>query len=121
VAPWLAARKSGDVATVLGLFSEDVVFLQPGRPPMLRDAFAAQSRAQAGPGGPAIDGHSDIQEVQVHGDWAFLWSKLSVTVTPDGQPPVVHAGHTLTVLNRINGKWVIARDANLLVPVPKAS
>jgi len=121
VATWLVASKAGDVDTVLGLISDGVVFLQPGRPPMYRDAFAAQSRAQAGPGGPVIDGHSEIQEVQVHGDWAFLWSKLSVTVTPPGQAPVAHAGHTLTILRKTDGKWVIARDANLLVPVPKAS
>lgn len=118
VATWLAASKAGDVATVLGLVSDDVVFLQPGRAPMRRDEFAAVSRAQAGPGGPAIDGRSDIQEVRVFGDWAFLWSKLSVTVTPVGQAPIERAGHTLTVLHKQAGQWVIARDANLLAPVP---
>jgi len=28
------------------------------------------------------------------------------------------AGHTLSVLKKQNGKWVLARDANLLAPVP---
>jgi len=29
------------------------------------------------------------------------------------------AGHTLTILHKEKGKWVIARDANLLAPVPR--
>lgn len=29
-----------------------------------------------------------------------------------------NAGHTLTVLRRVNGRWLVARDANLLTVVP---
>jgi uncharacterized protein (TIGR02246 family) len=68
VATWMAASKAGDVDTVLGLVSDDVVFLTPGRPPMRRDEFIAQSKAQAGPDGPRIEGRADIQEIQVMGD-----------------------------------------------------
>ena len=32
-----------------------------------------------------------------------------------GQPPT---GHTLSVLKKEKGKWVLVRDANLLAPVP---
>jgi len=93
-----------------------VVFLTPGRAPMRKDAFAAQSRAQATDGAPAIDGTSEIQEIQVAGDWAFMWTTLSVTVTPAGGPSMRRAGHTLTVLRREQGRWRLARDANLLAP-----
>lgn len=121
VATWLAATKAGDVETVLGLMTDDVVFLLPGRPPMRKDEFAAASRAQAGKSAPKIDGLSEIQEIQVAGDWAFLWTKLSVTVTPpDGGPKVERAGHTLTVMRRVDGRWLLARDANLLAPVRPA-
>jgi len=27
------------------------------------------------------------------------------------------AGHTLTVLRRVDGNWLLARDANMLAPV----
>jgi uncharacterized protein (TIGR02246 family) len=122
VATWMAAAKAGDVDTVLGLMSEDVVFLIPGRPPMRKDEFAAAARAQAGQDGPNIDGTSDIQEITVAGDWAFMWTKLEVVVTPrDGSPPIGRAGHTLTILKKENGKWRLARDANLLAPVHKSS
>ncbi|MBX3621605.1 MAG: SgcJ/EcaC family oxidoreductase [Rhizobacter sp.] len=117
---WMAASRAGDVDTVLSLIADDVVFLVPGREPMRRAEFAAISAAQAGPGGPKIDGACEIQEVQVLGDWAFLWTKLSVTVTPPGATPVRRAGHTLTVLRRQAGGWVIARDANLLAPAAAA-
>ena len=113
---WMAATRAGDVETVLGLTTDDVVFLTPGRPPMRKDAFAAQSRGQAAGGAPAIDGTSEIQEIQVAGDWAFMWTKLSVTVTPAGGSPMRRTGHTLTVLRRDHGRWRLARDANLLAP-----
>jgi len=114
VSTWMAATRSGDVDAVLELVADDAVFLVAGRPPMHKPEFAAQSRAQTG---IAIDGASDIQEIQVHGDWAFMWSRLTVTARPPGAVPVERAGHTLTILQKVQGRWVIARDANLLVPV----
>ena len=112
----MAATRAGDVDTVLDLMTDDVVFLVPGRPPMRKAEFAAAARAQAGPGAPAIDGQSDIQEIQVSGDWAFLWSRLEVRVTPPGGQEMKRAGHTLTVLRKLQGRWLLARDANLLGP-----
>ncbi|HTD91042.1 MAG TPA: SgcJ/EcaC family oxidoreductase [Burkholderiales bacterium] len=120
VATWMAATKAGDVDTVLNLMAEDVVFLVPGRPPMHKSEFATAARAQANPAGPKFDGTSDIQEIKVMGDWAFMWAQLTVIVTPaDGSPPMERAGHTLTVLNKQNGRWLLARDANLLAQVQR--
>ncbi|MDB5809234.1 MAG: ketosteroid isomerase [Betaproteobacteria bacterium] len=120
ISTWMAATKSGDADTVLKLITDDVVFLIPGRPPMLKDEFAAALRAQAGNQAPKFDGYSEIQEIKVLGDWAFMWTKLSVIATPpDGSPPMERAGHTLTVLRKENGKWRLARDANLLAPVKR--
>lgn len=115
ISTWLAASKSGDVNTLLSLMTEDVVFLIPGRDPMRKSEFATIVAAQSQPGSPAIDGVSHIQEIQVHGDCAFLWSNLKVTITPPNQPaPIVRAGHTLTIFSKQNGKWLLSRDANLL-------
>ena len=118
---WMEASQAGDAETVLGLVSEDVVFLQPGRAPMRKPEFAAAQRAQSGEGAPRIEGRCDIQEVQVVGDWAFLWTQLSVKVTPPGAATIERAGHTLTVLRKEQGRWRLARDANLLAPVQKAA
>lgn len=115
VATWMAATKSGDVNTVLDLMADDVVFLLPGKPPMHKSEFAAAAQSQAGGKAPTFDGTSEIQEVQVSGDWAFMWSKLTVVATPpDGGTPATRSGHTLTVFHREGGRWLLARDANLL-------
>jgi uncharacterized protein (TIGR02246 family) len=120
VSTWMAASKAGDVNTVLSLMSDDVVFLVPGRPPMRKDDFAAATRAQAGPDAPSFDGTSEIQEIRIFGDWAFLWTSLTMVVTPPGgSPPLTRAGYTLSILNKQNGKWVLARDANLLATVAR--
>jgi uncharacterized protein (TIGR02246 family) len=121
VATWMQATQAGDVDTVLGLMTDDVVFLVAGRPPMDKAGFAAAARAQASGEAPTFEGRSEIQEIQLAGDWAFMWTRLSVVATlPGGAPPIERAGHTLTVLRREGGRWKLARDANLLAPVPPA-
>jgi uncharacterized protein (TIGR02246 family) len=119
VTTWIDATKAGDTDTVLSLMADDVVFLVTGQPPMIgKAAFAAAMRAQSGQGRPQFDGKSEIQEIQVLGDWAYMWTNLTVVVTPPGgSPPVTRAGNTLTILKKQNEKWVLARDANMLAVV----
>jgi uncharacterized protein (TIGR02246 family) len=118
VAKWLAASKAGDVDTVLSLMTDDVVFLVPGRAPIHKQEFAALSRMPLGSTPPQIDARSEIQEIEVTGDVAFMWTKLSMVITPPGGQPMERAGHTLSVLKRVDGRWLLARDANLLTVVP---
>jgi len=66
VATWMAASKAGDQDTVLGLMTDDVVFMVPGREPFGKEAFAAASQGMQG---MRIEGTSDIVELQVLGDW----------------------------------------------------
>jgi uncharacterized protein (TIGR02246 family) len=113
VETWMMASKAGDVDTVLRLMADDVVFMVPGEPPFGKEAFAA---ASAGMKDARIDGKSDIRELRVLGDWAYLRNYLEVTVTPPGgQEPVRRSGYTLTILQKQpDGRWVLARDANLM-------
>ena len=117
VRTWMDATRAGDVDKVLSLMTDDVVFLVPGQPPMDKATFEKQSRAMAGSGGPTIEGKSDVEEIEVHGDVAFARSKLAMTITPPNGNPIERAGYTLTIFKRINGVWLLARDANLLVKV----
>ena len=122
VSTWHTASRAGDVDTVLSLMTTDVVFLVPGRPPMHKEEFASLSRVPKGKIPPKIDGTTEIQEIQVSGDLAFMWAKLSVVVTPpDGGQPIERAGHTLSVLRRVDGRWLLARDANLLASVQRSN
>ena len=118
ISTWMTATKAGDIDKVLSLMSDDVVFLVPGQPVMGKAKFEAAARAQSAGNAPQFDGTSEIQEIKVLGDWAFLWTKLTVAATPPGGGPTIkRAGHTLTILKKQNGQWVLARDANLLVRV----
>jgi uncharacterized protein (TIGR02246 family) len=114
VATWMKASQAGDTAAVLALMADDVVFQVPGREPFGKAAFAAMSQGMAG---VRMEGSSEIRELKVLGDWAYLRNRITVTVTPPGGKPVTRAGTTLTILRKDGGRWLLARDANLLTEV----
>jgi uncharacterized protein (TIGR02246 family) len=118
VSTWMAATKAGEVEKILSLMSDDVIFLMPGQAVMRKPGFAAAARAQTGKDAQTFEGTSEIQEIMILGDWAFMWTKLRVVVTVPGSPhSMTRAGHTLSILKKENGKWMLARDANMLAPV----
>jgi uncharacterized protein (TIGR02246 family) len=99
---------------VLSLMTDDVVFMVPGREPFGKDAFAAASQDMQD---VRMQGTSEIRELRVLGDWAYLRGYLEVSTTPPGGNTVQRAGYTLTILRKErDGKWRLARDANLLTP-----
>jgi uncharacterized protein (TIGR02246 family) len=113
IAMWLRASGDGDAATVLSLMADDVVFLVAGREPFGKQAFAESFSALA----PyRMEATSDVREVCVSGDWAHSWTHLVVSMTPkSGGATVRRSGQTLSVFQRLSdGRWVLARDANLL-------
>jgi len=118
IARWMRATEEGDLETLLTLMAEDVVFLVPGQPPMRRDAFVTGFRAAL----PQIQisATSDIQEIEVMGDRAWCWNRLQVTINSRlGGTPKHRSGYTLSVLRKNSeGRWVLARDANLLSSDP---
>jgi uncharacterized protein (TIGR02246 family) len=115
---WLKASAAGDLDRVLPLMAEDVVFLRPGMADMTgRDAYAAASRDMAGK--ICFEGLPNIREIQIAGDYAYVWNYLMVTVTPlpDGAPRNM-AGNILSIFRKEpDGRWVLFRDANMLTPV----
>jgi ketosteroid isomerase-like protein len=88
-AAWFEATAAGDLARLRTLMADDVVFLAPGRPPFGAAEFA--SAFEAG---------------------------LAVSVVPlSGGAARRISGYTLSVFRRQpDGRWVLARDANLLSP-----
>ena len=115
ISTWLGASNAGDDEKVLTLMDEDVAFLGPGRPAMRgRAAFAT---AQAGLKEMKFEASGEIQEIRVFGDWAYVWTELTVTAMPRDGAPVRRAGPTLSVLKKENGEWVLYRDANMLAVV----
>jgi uncharacterized protein (TIGR02246 family) len=111
VTTWLEATKRCDWDTVRGLMADDVVFMVPGQEPFGKEAWSGMMSDAR------VEGQSDIQEIMVLGEWAWMRQHLSVTVTPPKGEPLVLSGYTLAILRkRTDGKWVLARDANLVIP-----
>ena len=113
IATWMRATAEGDSETVLSLMADDVVFFVAGRAPFGKAEFAA---AQTGLEGAKIEATSNVREVQVADDWAWCSTDLRVEMTPAGGGAAVRrSGNTLSIFKRLaDGRWVLARDANLL-------
>lgn len=115
-AVWIDAVNAGELPRLLGLTTDDVVLLSPGRPPIGRDGFAAvfsTAHQQA-----RIRCLSELQEVVVAGDVAYTVCRDSLTVTPRaGGDTAELAGHRITIYRKqADGRWLLARDAHTLVP-----
>ena len=113
VETWMAATKRGDLATVLSLMTDDVVFMVPSQEPFGKEAFSALSDGMRS---IEIDGTSNVQELQVVGAWAYMRNHIRITATPaSGGEPVRRSGYTLSIFRKgEDGRWRLARDANLL-------
>src|ERR1700759_2000655 len=112
VASWMAAGHSGDVQTVLSLMTDDVVFMVPGREPFGKEVFAASSNAMKG---VELAGTSEIRELRILGDWAYLRNHIRMRITPPGGKPIERSGFTLSILQKqTDGRWLLVRDANLV-------
>ena len=114
---WHRATASGDLETILTLMDPDVVFLIPGVEPMRgRNTFATGFRKATEQF--RIEPRSEVQEILICADLAYCWNYLHVTMVPlHGGMPNRRSGNTLTLLRKnSDGKWVVFRDANMLVP-----
>jgi uncharacterized protein (TIGR02246 family) len=109
---WMSATQAGDIETVLGLMTEDVVFMVPGAAPFGKSAFreAAKANSQM-----KLEGHSKILEMEMLGDRAWLRNHVEIGMTmPDGRR-IERSGYTLTLLRKeADGRWRLMRDANLV-------
>jgi len=116
---WIDAVNAGDLARLLTLMADDVVFLTSGRAPLGREEFS--TAFSAGHKHARISCSSELEEVVVVGEVAYTRSRESVSVIPiAGGEAMQLAGHALTVWRKQpDGRWALARDANMLSPVAK--
>ena len=117
VSDWHAATAKGDVEAVLGLMAEDVVFLTPGKLPMKgRNLFELGLRELLKT--HRIESSDDVREVVVSGGLAYCLTHLTVRIIPlSGSKAHVRSGDALSIFRRQpDGSWILARDANLMLP-----
>ena len=111
---WIAASNSGDVSALMDMMTDDVVFMTPGRAPFGKAEFAADSGRMKS---VAIDARAEVQEIEVFGPRAYIRNHVRVELSSPGQAPKRMSGFTMSVLRKeADGRWRIARDANLVMP-----
>jgi uncharacterized protein (TIGR02246 family) len=113
-AAWIDAVNAGDLACLVALMADDVVFLNPGQAPLGRDRFpigfsAAHQESQ-------IRCISDLDDITIIGEVAYTVCRDALSVTPRaGGETVELTGHRLTVYRKqSDDRWLLARDANTL-------
>ncbi len=112
VSTWMKASEARDTNTVLSLMADDVIFMVPGREPFGKEEFRAASEAMKN---IRLTGTSDIREIKVLGDWAYIRNYIEMTIMPPDGTAMQRRGYTLSILHKqSNGKWVLWRDANLV-------
>ena len=111
---WIAASNARDLPALMGMMTDDIVFMTPGRAPFGKAEFAADV---GGMKSVAIDARAEVQEIQVFGPRAYGRNHVRVELTSPGQAPKRMSGYAMSVLQKeADGRWRIARDANLVMP-----
>jgi uncharacterized protein (TIGR02246 family) len=111
---WIAASKAHDLPALMGMMTDDVVFMTPGRAPFGKAEFAADVERTKG---IAIDARAEVQEIEVFGPRAYIRNHVRVELTSPGQTPKRMSGYAMSILHKeADGRWRIARDANLVMP-----
>jgi uncharacterized protein (TIGR02246 family) len=116
---WIDAVNAGDLARLLTLVAEDVVFLSPGHAPFGREGFSANFMAAHEQ--MRIRCASELEEVVVVGEVAYTRSRDALSVTGlTGGKTVQLAGYRLTVYRKQrDGRWLLSRDVHTLSEVEK--
>jgi uncharacterized protein (TIGR02246 family) len=111
---WIAASNARDLAALMDMMTDDVVFMTPARAPFGKAEFAANVERMKG---VAIDGRAEVQEIEVFGPRAYIRNQIQVELTSSGQTPRRMSGYAVSILRKeADGRWRIARDANLVMP-----
>ena len=114
---WIDAVNAGDLARVLTLVAEDVVFLTPGQAPFGWEGFS--SNFTAAHQQMRIFCTSELEEVVVVGEVAYTRSRDALSVTPRaGGHATKFAGHRVTIYRKqFDGRWLLSRDVHTLSAV----
>lgn len=111
---WIAASNARDLPALIGMMTDDIVFMTPGRAPFGKAEFAADVERMKS---VAIGARAEVQEIEVFGPRAYIRNHVRVELTSPGQAPKRVSGYAMSVLRKeADGRWRIARDANLVMP-----
>ena len=86
---------------------------------MSKETYAQGAAGSSAKDSPInFDLDSKLREVKIFGDHAYLWIESTLICSPkNGDPSSKMAGHSLSVLEKREGRWQIIRDANTVTVV----
>jgi uncharacterized protein (TIGR02246 family) len=110
----IATSNGRDLPALLGMMTDDIVFMTPGRAPFGKAEFASDVERMKS---VAIAARVEVQEIEVSGPRAYVRNHIRVELTSPGQAPKRMSGYAMSVLRKdADGRWRIAPDANLVAP-----
>ena len=114
---WIDAVNTSDLASLLTLVAEDVVFLTPNQAPFDQKGFS--SNFMTAHQQMQICCTSELEEVVVVGEVAYTRSRDTLSVTPRaGGHAAQLAGHRMTAYRKqSDGRWLLSRDVHTLSAV----
>ncbi len=116
---WIKSTVEGNLELARQCIADDAVFFVPGIGEMDKESFA-QAAAGGSPEDSPInyDLDSKLREIKIFGEQAYIWIESNLLCSPkNGDPTTRMAGHSLSILEKRNGRWQIIRDANTMTNV----
>jgi uncharacterized protein (TIGR02246 family) len=111
---WIAASNGRDLPALMGMMTDDIVFMTPGRAPFGKAEFASDVERMKS---VAIAARVEVQEIEVFGPRAYIRNHVRVEIAAPGQTPKRMSGYAMSILHKeADGRWRIARDANVVMP-----
>jgi uncharacterized protein (TIGR02246 family) len=74
---WRQATRAKDISAILELVADDVVFLPSTLPPIRGKNEVEKMYREFFPRYREVKQQTNIEEVRVGGDWAFVWALMS--------------------------------------------
>jgi uncharacterized protein (TIGR02246 family) len=110
----MAAAKNMDIETLLSLWTDDGVLLQPGQEPLVgRDAIDAYMKkaAQKEEAFEIIEYVHTFEEIKILGDWAYEWGTFKGCYRSKSSTDLIHETARLFRILRkqTDGSWKCAR------------
>jgi uncharacterized protein (TIGR02246 family) len=116
-AAWLEAEHRQDLARIIRLVTNDVVFLRPNAP-ALEGRQAVEDFYRTVWASFRIRHSVRFREIRVQGDWAWTWSDEEINLTPRTDGPSFRlVGNGMSILRRTaSGSWKFARAMSNILP-----
>jgi ketosteroid isomerase-like protein len=118
---FIIATTQGVQDLALNHIADSAIFLVPGIGEMDKISFVQAAAGESPEQSQMIfELDSKIREIQVMGSYAYLWSESTLHITPrSGGATTTWASHSLSIMEKLDGRWQIIREANTIVSDPR--